>query len=110
DPGFPLVIGEGVTVGHCAVLHGCTVGTYSVIGIGAILLNGVRVGDSCLVTAGALLSAGPAYASGSMIAGSPARVLINLSDSDIRNLKDTAVEYQELAALYRRESVLTEGA
>jgi carbonic anhydrase/acetyltransferase-like protein (isoleucine patch superfamily) len=101
DPGFPLTIEPNATIGHGAMLHGCHVGANTVVGIGAILLNGVKVGADCLVTAGASLSAGPNYPSGSMISGSPAKVLMKLSDSDIRNLQDTAVEYQELAAAYR---------
>ena len=102
DPGHPLRIDRNCTIGHGVVLHGCTLGSHTVVGIGAVLLNGVHVGDDCLIAAGSLLSAGPRYASGSLIAGSPAKVLMGLSESDIRNLRDTATEYQELAAAYRQ--------
>jgi carbonic anhydrase/acetyltransferase-like protein (isoleucine patch superfamily) len=102
DPGFPLMIEANVTVGHGVMLHGCTLGTHTVVGIGAVLLNGVRVGSDCMVTAGALLSAGPSYPAGSLISGSPGKVLMKLSESDIRNLHDTAVEYQDLADAYRK--------
>lgn len=101
DPGMPLVIGNNATIGHNVTLHGCTVGADTVVGIGAILLNGAFVGDHCLITAGSVLSAGPRFASGSLISGSPARVLMHLSESDMQNLRDTAKEYQDLAVAYR---------
>lgn len=101
DPGYPLIISENVTIGHGVMLHGCTVGANSVVGIGAILLNGARVGADSMVTAGTMLSAGPNFPSGSLISGSPAKVLMALSHSDIQGLRDTAIEYQELAAAYR---------
>ncbi|WP_213939394.1 gamma carbonic anhydrase family protein [Pseudomonas sp. dw_612] len=101
DPGYPLTIDKNVTVGHAVVLHGCTIGENSVIGIGAILLNGSSVPADSLVTAGSILSAGPRFVPGSMIAGSPAKRLVELSKSDIQNLRDTALEYQALANEYR---------
>lgn len=101
DPGYPLTIAENVTIGHGVMLHGCTVGANSVVGIGAILLNGAHVGADCMVTAGTMLSAGPNFPSGSLISGSPAKVLMALSPSDIQGLRDTAIEYQELATAYR---------
>lgn len=101
DPGFPLVIEKNATIGHNVILHGCTVGSHTVVGIGSILLNGAYVGDNCLITAGSILSSGPRFASGSLISGSPAKVLMSLSESDIQNLRDTAKEYQDLAVEYR---------
>ncbi|MFI6015455.1 gamma carbonic anhydrase family protein [Streptomyces sp. NPDC051243] len=101
DPDYPLTIGRDVTVAHGALLHGCSVGDGSVIGIGAILLNGVAVGASSRVSAGVVLSAGPVYPSRSLIAGSPASVLMTLSASDVAVLDETAAEYRELAAQYR---------
>lgn len=101
DPGYPLTIERNVTIGHAVVLHGCSVGENSVIGIGAILLNGSSVPADSLVTAGSILSAGPRFVPGSMIAGSPATRLVELSKSDIQNLRDTALEYQALANEYR---------
>lgn len=102
DPGSPLTVGDNVTIGHGVMLHGCDVGANSVIGIGAILLNGALVAPDSMVTAGSLLGAGPAFPAGSMIAGNPARVLMPLSASDIQGLRDTAKEYQDLAEAYRR--------
>ncbi|GAA4560690.1 gamma carbonic anhydrase family protein [Streptomyces collinus] len=101
DPGAPLDIGRDVTVAHSAVLHGCSVGSGTVVGIGAMLLNGVSVGESCRVSAGAVLSAGPVYPPRSLIAGTPPSVLMTLSDSDVSVLDETAAEYRELAAQYR---------
>jgi carbonic anhydrase/acetyltransferase-like protein (isoleucine patch superfamily) len=103
DPEYPLVLGENVTVAHGALLHGCSVGAGSVIGIGAVLLNGVSVGSSSRVSAGVVLGAGPVYPPRSLIAGSPASVLMTLSDSDVAVLDATAVEYRELAAQYRTD-------
>ncbi|BET27129.1 carbonic anhydrase/acetyltransferase-like protein (isoleucine patch superfamily) [Limnobacter thiooxidans] len=105
DPGFPLTIEPNATIGHGVVLHGCTVGAHTVVGIRAVLLNGVRVSENCLITAGSILSAGPRFPAGSLIAGTPAKVLMALSESDIQNLKDTAIEYQDLAQEYRAHLV-----
>jgi carbonic anhydrase/acetyltransferase-like protein (isoleucine patch superfamily) len=101
DPDYPLTIGQDVTVAHSAVLHGCSVGAGTVVGIGATLLNGVSVGASSRVSAGVVLSAGPVYPPRSLIAGNPASVLMALSDSDVAVLDETAAEYRELAAQYR---------
>lgn len=103
DPGFPLTVGENVTIGHGVMLHGCDIGKNTVIGIGAILLNGSKVDADSLVTAGSLLSAGPQFTAGSLISGNPARVLMTLSPSDIQGLRDTAKEYQDLAEAYRHK-------
>ncbi len=78
DPGFPLTIGEGVTIGHRAIVHGCTVGDNSLIGMGAIVLNGARIGANCLVGAGALVTEGKSFPDGSLIVGSPARAVRQL--------------------------------
>ncbi len=74
DPGFPLEIGEDVTIGHAAIVHGCTVGANSLIGMGATVLNGAKIGRCCLVGAGALVTEGKEFPDFSMILGSPARV------------------------------------
>ena len=105
DPGYPLLISENVTVGHNVVLHGCSIGRNSVIGIGSTLLNGVKINENCLITAGSLISAGPTYPANSMISGNPAKVLMEMQSSDIKNLQDTAKEYMDLAKEYRDTSV-----
>lgn len=94
DPGFALTIGENVTVGHQAMLHGCTVGDGSLIGIGAIVLNGARIGKNCLVAAGALVTEGKHFPDGSLIVGSPATVKRSLSAEQIEGLLASAVNYR----------------
>jgi carbonic anhydrase/acetyltransferase-like protein (isoleucine patch superfamily) len=93
DAGFPTTVGEGVTVGHQVVLHGCTVGDGSLIGIQAVVLNGAKIGRHCLVGAGALVTAGKAFADGSLIIGSPARVARPLRPEEIEGLKRSAAHY-----------------
>ncbi|MCV2371261.1 gamma carbonic anhydrase family protein [Roseateles oligotrophus] len=93
DHGFPLVLGQGVTVGHQCMLHGCTVGDYSLIGIGAIVLNGARIGKNCLVGAGALVTEGKEFPDGSLIVGSPAKVVRPLTAEQIEGLKASAAHY-----------------
>ena len=93
DAGQPLVIGERVTVGHQAVLHGCTVGDGSLIGIGAIVLNGAKIGKNCLVGAGALVTEGKEFPDGSMIIGAPAKVVRQLIPLQIEGLRQSAQHY-----------------
>lgn len=100
DVGIPLTLGEGVTVGHSVVLHGCTVGDESLIGIGAVVLNGARIGRHCLVGAGALVTEGKEFPDGSMILGSPARVVRTLTPEQIQGLKDSAAHYVENARCF----------
>ncbi|HJX19769.1 MAG TPA: gamma carbonic anhydrase family protein [Steroidobacteraceae bacterium] len=80
DPGFPLTIGENCVIGHKVVLHGCIIGSNSLIGMGAIVLNGARIGESCLVGAGALVTEGKEFPANSLIVGAPARVVRTLDD------------------------------
>ncbi len=101
DNGMPLVIGEGVTVGHQVMLHGCTVGNNSLIGIGAIVLNGVKIGNNCLVGAGALVTEGKEFPDGSMIIGSPAKAVRMLSPEQIEGLKMSAKHYIANANRYK---------
>jgi len=93
DVGLPLTIGAGVTVGHKAMLHGCTIGDDSLIGIGAVVLNGARIGKGCLVGAGALVTEGKEFPDGSMIIGSPARAVRNLSPEELAGLRASADHY-----------------
>jgi carbonic anhydrase/acetyltransferase-like protein (isoleucine patch superfamily) len=95
DPGFPLCIGEGVTVGHKAMLHGCTVGDHSLIGINAVVLNGVTIGKHCLIGANSLVPSGMNIPDGSMVMGSPARVRRSLSEDEIAGLQESSAHYVE---------------
>lgn len=100
DPGAPLTIGSRVTVGHMAILHGCTVGDGALIGMGARVLNGAVIGDKCLVGAGALVTEGKTFEPGMLIVGSPARVLRPLTEQELAMLELSAAHYAEKAAHY----------
>ncbi len=101
DPGRPLTLGEDVTVGHQAMLHGCTVGDGSLIGIQAVLLNGVTIGPGSIVGACALLTEDKTFPPGSLIVGAPASVKRALDAEQIEGLKATAAGYMERAVRYR---------
>lgn len=102
DHGFPLEIGEGCTIGHRAMLHGCTIGENSLIGIGAIVLNGAKIGKNCLVGAGALVTEGKEFPDNSLIVGSPARVVRQLDDAAIARLRESARMYVEKSHAFIR--------
>lgn len=101
DMGSPLTVGKHVTVGHMVMLHGCTIGDESLIGIGAVVLNGARIGNNCLVGAGSLVTEGKAFPDGSMIIGSPAKAVKQLSPEQIEGLKRSAQGYIANAARYK---------
>ena len=101
DVGMPLVIGRHVTVGHQVMLHGCTIGDETLIGIGAIVLNGAKIGKNCLVGAGALVTEGKEFPDGSMILGSPARVVKQLSAEQIQGLRRSAQHYIDNAHCFK---------
>lgn len=101
DRGMPLDIGEYVTVGHQVMLHGCTIGDGSLIGIQAVVLNGARIGKNCLVGAGSLVTEGKEFPDGSMILGSPAKAVRQLSPEQIEGLKMSAQHYIENARRYK---------
>ena len=101
DHGFPVTLGRNVTVGHQAVLHGCSVGDGSLIGIQAVVLNGAKIGRHCLVGAGALVTEGKEFPDGSMILGSPAKVVRQLTAAQIDGLERSAAHYIENARRYR---------
>ncbi len=101
DVGVPLVIGERVTIGHQVMLHGCSIGDETLIGIGAVVLNGARIGKNCLVGAGSLVTEGKEFPDGSMILGSPARVVRQLTPEQIAGLKRSAQHYVDNARRYR---------
>ncbi|PCD03422.1 gamma carbonic anhydrase family protein [Sphingomonas spermidinifaciens] len=101
DPGVPLIVGADCTIGHHAILHGCTVGDRVLIGMGATVLNNAVIGDDCLVGAGALLTEGKTFPPGSLIVGSPAKVVRELSPEAIAALKASAAGYAARQAHFR---------
>ena len=100
DMGSPLTLGDDVTVGHQAVLHGCTVGDGSLVGIQAVVLNGARIGKHCLVGAGALVTEGKAFPDSSLIVGSPAKLLRPLTDQELARMARGAAHYVDNARRY----------
>jgi carbonic anhydrase/acetyltransferase-like protein (isoleucine patch superfamily) len=103
DPGAPLTIGARVTVGHQAILHGCTVEDEALVGMGARILNGAVIGTQCIVGAGALVTEGKIFEPRSLIVGSPARAVRTLSDEHVAMLRLSAAHYVEKAQRYARE-------
>ncbi|SOZ37790.1 gamma carbonic anhydrase family protein [Cupriavidus neocaledonicus] len=101
DPGCPLVLGAGVTVGHQAMLHGCTVGDGALIGIQAVVLNNDSIGAESLVAAGALVTEGKQFPPRSLILGAPAKAVRELTDDEVKNLRANAQDYARRAAHYR---------
>jgi carbonic anhydrase/acetyltransferase-like protein (isoleucine patch superfamily) len=101
DEGLPLVVGDHVTIGHQVMLHGCTIGDETLIGIGAVVLNGARIGKNCLVGAGALVTENKEFPDGSMILGSPAKVVRQLTPEQIAGLRRSAQHYVQNAVRYR---------
>lgn len=101
DHGFPLTLGEGVTVGHQVTLHGCSIGDGSLVGIQAVVLNGARIGRNCLVGAGALVTEGKEFPDNSLIMGSPAKVVRELTPEQSQRLRQSALNYIVNAARHR---------
>ena len=93
DPGFPLTIGADCTIGHMVMLHGCSIGAGSLIGIGAIVLNGAKIGEGCLIGAGALIAEGKEIPAGSVVFGSPGKVIRQLTDDDKARMRRGAAHY-----------------
>jgi len=101
DPGYPLTIGKNVTVGHQAMLHGCSIGDGSLIGIQAVILNNAKIGKNCLVGAGALVTEGKEFPDNSLIVGSPAKAVRTLNEEDIARMQGNAANYVERAQFFK---------
>jgi len=101
DPGSPLKIGNGVTVGHKAMLHGCTIGDNSLVGIGATVLNGAVIGENCLIGAHALITEGKVIPDNSMVVGAPGKIIRTLDEAHINMLKASAAVYVANAKRFR---------
>ncbi|MFX0544495.1 gamma carbonic anhydrase family protein [Roseovarius sp. S1116L3] len=101
DMGYPLKIGQGCTIGHKAMLHGCTIGDNSLIGMGATVLNGARIGKNCLIGAGALITEGKEIPDGSLVVGAPGKVVRQLDEAAIEGLHQSALHYQQNMRRFR---------
>jgi carbonic anhydrase/acetyltransferase-like protein (isoleucine patch superfamily) len=101
EPGFPVVIGRGVTIGHGVILHGCTVEDGALVGMGAIVLDGARVGAEALVGAGTLVLGGRTVPPRTLFAGAPGRVIRDLGEDDLASLRQSAQSYVERTRRYR---------
>jgi len=100
DPGFPLQVGRNVTIGHQAMLHGCTIGEGSLIGIQSLVMNGATIGRHCLVGAGAIVTERKRFPDRSLIMGVPAKVVRELTDEEVAHLEQSAADYAERGARY----------
>ena len=103
DMGFPMTLGTGVSIGHMAMLHGCTIGDGALIGIQAVIMNGARIGKGCLVGAGALVTEGKEFPDNTLILGSPAKAVRTLDEGDVARLREIADGYVARGKLYRAE-------
>ncbi|MCF3934513.1 gamma carbonic anhydrase family protein [Acuticoccus sp. M5D2P5] len=106
DPGYPVSIGAGCTVGHRAIIHGCTIGNNTLIGMGAIILNGAKIGDNCLIGAGALITEGKEIPDNSLVVGAPGKVVRELDEKTREGLMKSASHY--VRNFQRYQSKLTE--
>lgn len=100
DPDNPVSIGEGVTIGHSCIIHGCTIGDNCLIGMGSIIMNGAKIGDNCLVGAGALITENKEFPSGSKIIGSPAKMKSEVTEKDLELIRYSADYYMKDAEMY----------
>ena len=103
DPGFPLRLARGVSVGHLAMLHGSIIGENTLVGINAVVLNGCVIGRNCIIGANALLTEGKVIPDNSLVVGSPGKVVRQLTDADAENLRRIATGYVERGAQYNRQ-------
>jgi carbonic anhydrase/acetyltransferase-like protein (isoleucine patch superfamily) len=110
DPGTPTFVGEGVTIGHNALVHGCTIGDNSLVGIGSSVLNNARIGSNCLVGAHALVTEGKEFPDGVLILGTPAKVVRKLQAPEIEHLRWSAQVYVDNARRYREQLTRVDSA
>ena len=95
DKGYPLTIGKGCTIGHKSLLHGCTIGDNTLIGMGTTILNGAKIGNNCLIGANALITENKTIPDGSLVMGSPGKVVRQLDEAGIESLRQSALHYQD---------------
>ena len=100
DPGNPVSIGENVTIGHQCIIHGCTIGDNTLIGMGSIIMDGAVIGRNCIIGAGSLITEHKVIPDGSLVFGSPAKVIRTVTDEEIQTNRLTAAHYLEIKGLY----------
>ena len=105
DPGFPLLIGRNVTVGHMVMLHGCTIGDGTLVGIGSVIMNGAKIGKNCLIGARALITEGKEIPDNSMVMGAPGKVIRELTPEQIAGMQQGADRYVENWKRYKQHLV-----
>ncbi|MEP4038758.1 MULTISPECIES: gamma carbonic anhydrase family protein [unclassified Pseudophaeobacter] len=103
DAGYPLTVGKNCTIGHKVMLHGCTIGENSLIGMGATVLNGAKIGKNCLIGAGALITENKVIPDNSLVMGAPGKVVREVSEAQAKNLTLSALHYQENMRRFRDE-------
>jgi len=103
DPGFPLVLGEFVTVGHKVMLHGCTIGNNSLIGVNSVILNGAQIGENCLIGANSLITEGKEIPDNSVVMGSPGKVVREITPEQVAGLHQSALHYIEIFKRYKEQ-------
>ncbi|MEM7213788.1 MAG: gamma carbonic anhydrase family protein [Pseudomonadota bacterium] len=103
DPGFPLTVGADVTVGHMALLHGCTIGDGTLVGMGAMVMNGAKVGENCLIGANAMVTEGKEIPDGSMVLGSPGKIVRTLDEAATKMMGMAAKSYYARHQQFRTE-------
>lgn len=103
DPGFHLQLGNDVSIGHMAMVHGCTVGEGSLIGINSVILNGAKIGEHCLIGANALIAEGKEIPPRSLVVGSPGKIVRQLDDEQVERLRQTARNYRQRAQMYAED-------
>ena len=103
DPGFPLTLGKNVSIGHMVMLHGCTIGDSSLIGIKSVIMNGAKIGRNCLIGANTLIAEGKTIPDGSLVVGSPGKVVRQLTPEEIARINETADHYVQNFRRYRSD-------
>ncbi|OFZ94371.1 MAG: gamma carbonic anhydrase family protein [Betaproteobacteria bacterium RIFCSPLOWO2_02_67_12] len=103
DPGCPLSIGNGVSVGHQAMLHGCTIGDHTLVGIQAVIMNKAQIGKDCIVGAGSVVPEGKVFPDRSLVLGVPAKVVRQLTDQDLATLRSNAESYTRRQEIFKKQ-------
>jgi len=103
DPGFPITLGKNVSIGHMVMVHGCSIGEGTLVGIGSIILNGAKIGKNCLIGANTLITEGKDIPDGSVVMGSPGKIIRQTTERDVTLIADAAKSYRARYKIYRSE-------